>query len=71
LKQKQTAWPTKNDALRAAFAKDGTRAFLLKRGGQTEKFSVVQELTAGWQAKFNEYRGQMVFSIATVTTSMT
>jgi hypothetical protein len=60
----------KNDALRAAFAKDGTRAFMLKRGGQTSQFAVVSELTAGWYAKFNTYRGQMVFKVATTSDAM-
>lgn len=55
----------KNDALRAALGRDGERMFLLKREGQTKRFTPIAEVTAGWQVKFNEFRGQMVFRVAT------
>lgn len=55
----------KNDALRNALGRDGSRMFLLKRGGQTERFASVAEIVSGWQVKFSDYRQQMQFKVAT------
>jgi len=49
----------KNDALRDAFALDGTRCFLLKRAGQTKAFSLIgSELTSGFLVQFDENRSE-------------
>ncbi len=56
----------KNDALRIALGRDNVRMFLLKRDGQTKAFVSIAEVTVGWQVKFNEYRGQMAFRVATI-----
>lgn len=61
---------TKNTALTNAFTPDGTRCFLLRRAGDTSKFAVVRELTAGYRAKWNGFRGQMSFSYATTETDI-
>lgn len=43
----------------------GTRVFMLKRGGQTERFAVVRDVTAEpWFAEYNNYREQMQFELA-------
>ncbi len=62
--EKSQGLAEKNDALRDAFERDGARLFLLKRGGQTSQFSVIAEITSGWQAKFNLFRMQMTFKFA-------
>jgi hypothetical protein len=49
---------------------DGVRFFLLKRGGQTERFGVVREVTDGWFVNYNSYRDQTQFEIATSDTEM-
>lgn len=41
------------------------RFFLLKRLNNSGKFVSVGEVFSGWYVEFNEYRGQMVFEIAT------
>lgn len=53
-----------NTELTKAFAPDGTRCFLIRRMGETSKFSVVKELEAGFFVEFNEYRGQLQFTYA-------
>jgi hypothetical protein len=43
----------------------GTRFFLLERGGQTERFSVVRDVTdEAWFVNYNSYREQMQFELA-------
>lgn len=41
----------KNDALRDAFALDGVRCFLLKRGENKSLFTKIVEITAGFRVK--------------------
>lgn len=53
------------DNLREETLPENTRVFLLKSAGQTEKFTVVAEITSGWMIEPDEYRGQMVLYIAT------
>lgn len=53
------------DVLRDVFENEGARLLLLKRGGETSKYALVQEITSGWRARFNEYRGQMGIRMAT------
>lgn len=48
----------KNDALRDAFALDGVRCFLLKREGQTKRYSSLVELTTGHRVKFDDSRAE-------------
>lgn len=48
---KASAFAAKNDNLRAAFALDDVRCFLLKRGEHTSVFSEVVEVTAGYRVK--------------------
>lgn len=55
-----------NDALSDVFLPDGRKCFLLKREGQTQRFAVVQELTASYYVKWNSYREQMLFRVATI-----
>lgn len=54
------------DELREALLIDDYKIFLLSRDGQSEKFSVVKELTKGWYIEFDKYRGQMLVSYATL-----
>lgn len=51
-------------AINQTFSPNGTRLFLLKRSGETIKFTVITELTSGFWAKWSEYRGQMRFRYA-------
>ena len=45
----------------------GVRLFLLKRAGQTEKFSVVKEVVSGWFASFDkQFREELKISVATL-----
>jgi hypothetical protein len=44
---------------------DDVRIFLLKRAGQTERLTVVREVTEAWFVNYNNYREQMQFEIAT------
>jgi len=45
----------------------GVRLFLLKRAGQTEKFSVVKEVVSGWHASFDkQFREELEVSVATL-----
>lgn len=53
------------DVLRGVFENEGARLFLLKREPHSQAFTLVSEVTAGWRARFNEYRGQMGIRIAT------
>lgn len=50
-----------NDGLRNAFLPDGVVCYLLAKGGQTERRKVVKQVTAGYLARWNEYRGQTQF----------
>lgn len=46
----------------------GARLFLLKRAGQTRKFTIVASITAGWNVVFDkEFRDEMRVAIATST----
>jgi hypothetical protein len=54
------------DALREVFFDETAKCYLIKRAGQTEKFAVVKELTAGWYIEWSEYRGMMRLSYATL-----
>jgi hypothetical protein len=56
------------DALRGIFENEGSRLFLLKREPHSGLYTLVAEVTAGWRARFNEYRGQMGIRIATTAT---
>lgn len=64
--QKIQGMRLKNTALTAAFEDDAARCFLLKRSTDSSKLTAVEELTEGWQTRFNEYRGQMALSVATL-----
>src|SRR5690606_33910841 len=44
---------------------DGVRCFLLKRAGETSKFTSIIELTTGFYADWSEYRQAMRFTYAT------
>lgn len=52
-----------NSILTDIFAPDGVRCFLLRRAGETQKFTVVRELEAGFLAEYDSFRGQMRFSV--------
>lgn len=52
-------------ALTDAFSADGTRCFLLKRSGETVKFTVIAELLNGFFAEWDGFREQMRFTYAT------
>ncbi len=58
----------KNTAITNAFERDGVKLFLLKRSPDSQELTTIQELTEGWQMKFNTYRGQMLLTYATVET---
>lgn len=60
----------KNDALRDAFYIDGTRLFLLKKEGQTQRFTLVAEITTGWYCKWNEFRERMTFRLASTSSGL-
>jgi hypothetical protein len=53
------------DDIREEALPENSRLFLLKAAGQTEKFTVVSEITNGWMIEPDEYRGQMTLFIAT------
>lgn len=55
-----------NDIQRRLMMRPGQRCILLKRGKETSRFVVVEELEAGWNLRFNEYRDQFVLEIAYV-----
>lgn len=60
----------KNDALRDAFAIDGVRCFLLKRGENTKIFTNVGELTSGYRIKFDDDRSESgLFRHSTISLS--
>lgn len=59
---------TLNTALTQAFAADGTRCFLLRRAGETQKFVVIEELTIGFWMEYDNYREQSRFEYATTET---
>ena len=49
----------------------GTRFFLLKRGGQTERFTVQRDVTdEPWYVGYNNYREQQQFEIAVNDSTM-
>lgn len=57
-----------NDIRRRLLMSPEAVCYLLKRRGETgTKWTVVQHITSGWNVKFNDYRAQMVVSIATST----
>ena len=56
-----------NTALQTHLGVDGTRCFLLKRAGETSRFTSIIELTNGFYADWSEYRQAMRFSYATTT----
>jgi len=60
---------TLNTALTRAFVPDGVRCFLLRRGspatGETQKFIVIGELTAGYWMDFDLYRNAATLEYAT------
>lgn len=53
--------------LTAALCKDGITFILLKRGGNTSKYTAVETFTDGFIANWNEYRGQMQVQYASTT----
>lgn len=57
-----------NDIHRRLLMSSEAVCYLLKRKGETgTKWTVVQQITSGWDVKYNDYRAQMVLSIATST----
>lgn len=55
---KASGMALKNDALREAFAVDGVRCFLLKRGEHTSLWTSNAELTTGYRIKFDDNRSE-------------
>ena len=67
---KTSGMALKNNALRGAFAIDGTRCFLLKRGENTSAFTSLGELTTGYRVRFDDNRSESgLFRHATTTLS--
>lgn len=52
-----------NSILTDIFAPDGIRCFLLRRAGETQRFSVIREIERGFLGEYDSFRGQMRFSI--------
>lgn len=55
----------KFDALRETFLDENARCFLIKRAGETSRFTIVLELASGWYFRWNEYRQAMRLAYAT------
>lgn len=70
IEAKTSGMAAKNNALRDAFDPDGKVYYLLRRAGETSRFTVVTELLGGHDLKWNEYRGQTRLRIATMAPEM-
>lgn len=55
-----------NDIKRRLLLPLGFRIFFLKRGGETKKFVVIREVTAGATIKYSDWRQQLVLNVCTL-----
>lgn len=60
-----------NDIKRRLLDRNASRCFLLKRAGETQRYTIIVELTKGWYTEYNEYRGQQVWTHATLDEAFT
>lgn len=54
-----------NDVKRRLLLPAGFRIFFLRRSGETKKFSVIREVTAGATVRYSDWRQQLVLEVAT------
>lgn len=52
-----------NDIKRRLLMSPGQRCILLKRAGETKRYSVVEELLIGWNIRWSEFRNQFVLEV--------
>lgn len=55
-----------NDVKRRLLLPPGFRIFFLKRGGETKRFTVIREVTAGANIKYSDWRQQLVLNVCTL-----
>jgi hypothetical protein len=58
-----------NDIKRRLLLPPGYRFFMLKRAGETKRFSVVLEVTSGYYTEYSDWRQQLGFFNQTLDTS--